>query len=63
MFITTLFTVAKTQKQPKCLSTDEWIKKIYIYTPLNHFNLKAQLVKNKWDFKQSKPKYMLLIRI
>ena len=28
-----LFTIAKTWKQPKCLSTDEWIKKIwYIYT-------------------------------
>ena len=26
-------TVAKTWKQPKCLSTDEWIKKMwYIYT-------------------------------
>ena len=29
----TLFTTAKTQKQPKCPSTDEWIKKMwYIYT-------------------------------
>ena len=28
-----LFTVAKTWKQPKCPSTDEWINKIwYIYT-------------------------------
>ena len=26
MFIATLFTIAKTQKWPKCLSTDEWIK-------------------------------------
>ena len=33
MFIAALFTVAKTWKQPKCLSTDEWIKKMwYIYT-------------------------------
>ena len=33
MFIATLFTIAKTQKQPKCPSTDEWIKKKwYIYT-------------------------------
>ena len=32
MFIAALFTIAKTQKQPKCLSTDEWIKKMwYIY--------------------------------
>ena len=28
-----LFTIAKTWKQPKCSSTDDWIKKIrYIYT-------------------------------
>ena len=33
MFIAALFTVAKTQKQPKCPSTAEWIKKMwYIYT-------------------------------
>ena len=32
MFIAALFTMAKTLKQPKCLSTDEWIKKLwYIY--------------------------------
>ena len=32
VFIATLFTVAKTSKQPKCQLTDEWIKKIwYMY--------------------------------
>ena len=31
MFIATLFTIAKTWKQPKCPSTDEWIKMWYIY--------------------------------
>ena len=31
VFIATLFTIAKTWKQPKCPSTNEWIKKIYIY--------------------------------
>ena len=34
MFIAALFTIARTWKQPKCPSTDEWIKKmwyIYIY--------------------------------
>ena len=29
MFIAALFTVAKTWKQPKCPSTDEWIKKMW----------------------------------
>ena len=33
MFTAALFTTAKTQKQPKYPSTEEWIKKIwYIYT-------------------------------
>ena len=33
MFIAALFTIAKTWKQPKCPSTDEWIKKVWhIYT-------------------------------
>ena len=33
MFIAALFTIARPWKQPKCPSTDEWIKKLwYIYT-------------------------------
>ena len=33
MFIAALFTIARTWKQPKCPSTEEWIKKMwYIYT-------------------------------
>ena len=32
MFIAALFTIAKTWKQPKCSLTEEWIKKMYIYT-------------------------------
>ena len=32
MFTAALFTIARTWKQPKCPSTEEWIKKIsYIY--------------------------------
>ena len=29
MFIAALFTIAKIWKQPKCPSTDEWIKKLW----------------------------------
>ena len=29
IFIPTLFTIAKTWKQPKCPATEEWIKKIW----------------------------------
>ena len=33
LFIAALFTIAKTWKQPKCPSTDDWLKKMwYIYT-------------------------------
>ena len=33
LFIATLFTIARTWKQPRCPSTDEWIRKLwYIYT-------------------------------
>ena len=33
MFIAALFTIARTWKQARCPSTDEWIKKLwYIYT-------------------------------
>ena len=32
MFISALFTIAKTGKQPKCPSTEEWVKMWYIYT-------------------------------
>ena len=33
LFIATLFTIARTWKQPRCPSTDEWINKLcYIYT-------------------------------
>ena len=33
MFITALFIIARTWKQPRCPSADEWIRKIwYIYT-------------------------------
>ena len=33
LFIAALFTIARTWKQPRCPSTDEWIKKLcFIYT-------------------------------
>ena len=44
VFIALLFTIAKTWKQPKCPSADEWIKKmwyiyiyIYIYTYIHTY--------------------------
>ena len=34
MFIAALFTIARTWERPRCLSTDEWIKKavVHIYS-------------------------------
>ena len=34
MFIAALFTIAKIWKQPKCPSTDEWIKKMEYYSAI-----------------------------
>ena len=31
MFIATLFTIARTQKQPRCPSADEWIRKFVVH--------------------------------
>ena len=41
LFIAALFTIARTWKQPRCLLTDEWIKKLwYIYTMEYHSAIK-----------------------
>ena len=54
MFIAALFTIAKTWKQPKCPSTDEWIKKmwdiyIYIYTHIHTHNGILLSHKKEWN--------------
>ena len=43
MFLAALFTTAKTWKQPKCPSTDEWIKKMwYMYTMEYYLAIKKE---------------------
>ena len=37
MFIATPFTMAKTWKQPKCPSTDDWIKKRWYIYPMEYY--------------------------
>ena len=40
-FIAALFTIAKTWKQPRCPSADEWIRRLwYIYTIENYSAIK-----------------------
>ena len=42
MFIVALFTIARIWKQPRCPSTDEWVKKLwYIYIMEYHFAIKT----------------------
>ena len=42
LFIAELFTIARTRKQPRCPSTDEWIKKLwYIYTMEYYSSIKT----------------------
>ena len=36
MFIAALFMTVKIWKQPKCLSTDEWIKKVWCIYPMEY---------------------------
>ena len=40
MFTVALLTIAKTWKQPKCPSTDEWIKMWYVYTVVYYSDIK-----------------------
>ena len=44
MFTAALFTIAKTWKQPKCPSIDEWIRMWYIYTMEYYSAIKSFLV-------------------
>ena len=45
MFIATLFTIAKTWKQPKCPLTEEWLKKIgYTYSTEYYSEIKKEII-------------------
>ena len=38
MFTAALFTIARTWKQPKCPSTDEWIKKMWLIYTMEYYS-------------------------
>ena len=47
MLTAALFTIARTWKQPRCPSTDEWIKKLwYIYTMEYYSAIKRNTVES-----------------
>jgi hypothetical protein len=51
MFIAALFTIAKLWKQPRCPTTDEWIKKVwYVYTMGFYSAIKNEILlfSDKW---------------
>ena len=38
MFIAALFTITRTWKQPKCPSTDEWVKKMWHICTMEYYS-------------------------
>ena len=46
MFIAALFTIAKTWKQPKCPSTDDWIRKMWYITIVYTMEYYSAIKKN-----------------
>ena len=52
MFITGLFAIARNWKQPRCLSSEEWIQKMWYIYPMEYYsNIKNKDLMNftgKW---------------
>ena len=48
MFIAALFTIARSWKQPKCPSTDEWIKKTWHIYTMEYYSTIKRKEKEKW---------------
>ena len=65
MFTAALFTVARTWKQPRCPSTDEWTRKLwYIYT----MEYCSAIIRNTFEsvlmrWMNREPRYRLLYRV
>ena len=46
MFIAALFTIPRTWKQPRCASTDEWIKKLWYIDTMEYY---SDIKRNTFD--------------
>ena len=38
MLIAALFTIARTRKEPRCPSTDEWVKKLWYINTMDYYS-------------------------
>ena len=47
-FIAGLFTIARTQKQPKCPLTDEWIKKLLYICTVEYYSTIKEWMRISW---------------
>ena len=57
MFIVSFFTIARTWKQPRCPSTDEWIKKLWcIYTMEYYSAIKEHILVNANEVDENRVK-------
>jgi hypothetical protein len=58
MFIAALFTIAKLWKQPRCPTTDEWIKKMWYLNTMEFYSAtkKNEILSfkvNGWNWRKS----------
>ena len=49
MFITALFIIASTWKQPRCPSADEWIRKMWYINTMEYY---SAIKKNAFEFNE-----------
>ena len=50
MFRAALSTIAKLRKEPKCPSTDEWIKKLWFIHTMEYYVVMAMRKNEIWPF-------------
>ena len=71
MFIAALFTIGRTWKQPKCPSTEEWIKKMEYYSAIKRNEIGSfvetwmylEIVIQSEESQKEKNKYHILTHI
>ena len=71
MFIAALFTTGRTWKQPKCPSTEEWIKKMEYYSAIKRNEIGSfvetwmylEIVIQSEESQKEKNKYRILMHV